>query len=329
MGVVLLTPQSMTDSDNCGKILPIVIKKIGKPVVAAFMGVKQVEEGVNNLVQNGVPNYAFPEDAVKSLAAATRLVETKAIAKREYVTYNDVDVAKANQIIAGYLGDQKEKYLTQADCRPLFECYKLPLLKSGIAKTADDAAKIVSDIGKKVVMKVMSADVVHKFDAGGVLLNIEGTDGANGAKTAYDKIYANIARNVPGAKIDGILIEEMAEKGVEVIVGCNRDGLGPLMMFGLGGTLVELLKDVSFRLAPMWKVTAEQMVREIKAFKVLDGYRGSPKCDINAVVDTILRMATLAVNHPEVAEFDINPLIVHPEGKGASVADSRVMLRKP
>jgi acetyltransferase len=325
MGVVLLTPQSMTDSDNCGKILPDVIKKIGKPVVAAFMGVKQVEEGVNHLVQNGVPNYAFPEDAVKSLATATRLVETKSIVKREYVEYNDIDVAKANKIIADYLGNQTEKYLTQADCRPLFECYKLPLLKSGIAKSADEAATIVSGIGKKVVMKVMSAEVVHKFDAGGVLLNIEGADGA---KTGYDKIYANIARNVPGAKIDGILIEEMAEKGVEVIVGCNRDGLGPLMMFGLGGTLVELLKDVSFRLAPMWKITAEQMVREIKAFKVLDGYRGTPKCDINAVVDTILRMATLAVNHPEVAEFDINPLIVHAEGKGASVADSRVMLRK-
>ncbi|MDR2706582.1 MAG: acetate--CoA ligase family protein [Planctomycetaceae bacterium] len=326
MGVVLLTPQSMTDSDNCGKILPNVIKKIGKPVVAAFMGVKQVEEGVNHLVQNGVPNYAFPEDAVKSLAAATRLVETKSIAKREYVEYKDVDVAKANKIIADYLGNQTEKYLTQADCRPLFECYKLPLLKSGIAKSADDAVKIVSGIGKKVVMKVMSAEVVHKFDAGGVLLNIEGADGA---KNGYDKIYANIAKNVPGAKIDGILIEEMAEKGVEVIVGCNRDGLGPLMMFGLGGTLVELLKDVSFRLAPMWKITAEQMVREIKAFKVLDGYRGTPKCDLNAVVDTILRMATLAVNHPEVAEFDVNPLIVHAEGKGASVADSRVMLRKP
>jgi acetyltransferase len=328
MGVVLLTPQSMTDSDNCGKILPDVIKKIGKPVVAAFMGVKQVEEGVNYLVKNGVPNYAFPEDAVKSLAAATRLVDTKSIAKREYVEYKDVDIANANKIIADYLGNQSEKYLTQADCRPLFECYKLPLLKSGIAQSADEAAKIVSGIGidKKVVMKVMSAEVVHKFDAGGVLLNIEGVDGA---KTCYDKIYANIAKNVPSAKIDGILIEEMAEKGVEVIVGCNRDGLGPLMMFGLGGTLVELLKDVSFRLAPMWKVTAEQMVREIKAFKVLDGYRGTPKCDLDAVVDTILRMAALAVNHPEVAEFDVNPLIVHAEGKGASVADSRVMLRKP
>ncbi|MDR3233856.1 MAG: acetate--CoA ligase family protein [Planctomycetaceae bacterium] len=325
LGVIVLTPQSMTDSDNCGKILPEVIKKIGKPVVGAFMGVKQVEEGVKNLVDQGVPNYAFPEDAVKSLAAAVRLVASKSISKREYAEYKDIDVAKANKIIADYLGSEKEKYLTQAECRALFECYKLPLLKSGVAKSADEAAKVVSGIGSKVVMKVMSSDVKHKFDAGGVLLNIEGADGA---KKGYEQIYANIAQNVPGAKIDSILIEQMADKGVEVIVGCSRGGLGPLMMFGLGGTLVELLKDVAFRLAPMWKVTAEEMVREIKAFKVLDGYRGTPKSDINAAVDTILRMSALAVNHPEVAEFDINPLIVHPEGKGASVADSRVMLRK-
>jgi acyl-CoA synthetase (NDP forming) len=183
----------------------------------------------------------------------------------------------------------------------------------------------VSSIGGKVVMKVMSADVKHKFDSGGVLLNIEGADGA---KQGYDKIYANIAKNEPNAKIDSILIEQMALEGEEVIVGCSRGGLGPLMMFGLGGTFVELIKDVQFRLAPMWKVTAEEMVRSIKAFKKLDGFRGTPKRDVNTVIDVILRMSAMVVNHPEVAEFDINPLIVHAEGKGASVADSRIMLRK-
>ncbi|MGL4594003.1 MAG: acetate--CoA ligase family protein [Thermoguttaceae bacterium] len=325
MGVVVLTPQSMTDTDKIGEIIPPIVKKCGKPVVGAFMGVAQVAEGVCNLIKGGVPNYAFPEDAVKALAASVRLAALKEQKDREYVTFNDCDVEKAKTIIAGFLGDAKEKYLTQADCRALFECYKLPLLKSGVAKSADEAASIVGSIGKKVVMKVMSADVVHKFDAGGVLLNI---DGAAAAKDGYAKIYANIDKNVPGAKIDGILIEEMADKGVEVIVGCNRDGLGPLMMFGLGGTLVELLKDVSFRLAPMWKVSTEQMIQEIKAFKVLDGYRGTPKCDLKSVAETIQRMAAMVVNHPEIAECDINPLIVHAEGKGCSVADSRVMLRR-
>jgi acetyltransferase len=327
MGVVVLTPQSMTDSDKCGEILPEVIKKIGKPTVGAFLGEELVSEGAGALVSQGVPNYSFPENAVKALGAAARLVEMKSINvnDRQYVNFTDIDVPKANEIISGFLRNENEKYLTQADCRALFECYKLPLLRSGIAKSVDEAAKIVEGIGSKVVMKVMSADVVHKFDAGGVLLNIEG---ANGAREGYEKIYANIAKNVPNAKIDAILIEEMAKEGEELIVGCNRDSLGALVMFGLGGTLVELLKDVSFRLAPMWKITAEQMVHEIKAFKVLDGYRGKPKRDIKAIIDVILRLSTMVVNHPEIAECDINPLIVHPESQGASVADSRVMLRK-
>jgi len=325
MGVVVLTPQSMTDTDKIGEVLPAIIKKHGKPVVGAFMGVAEVAEGVNNLIKGGVPNYAFPEDAVKALASYIKIADMKNLPRREYVEYKDCDVSKAQKIIADFLGGETEKYMTQADCRALFECYKLPLLKSGIAKSADEAAKIVKGIGAKVVMKVMSADVKHKFDAGGVLLNIEGEDGA---KAGYAKIYENIAKNEPGAKIDAILIEQMADKGVEVIVGCNRDGLGPLMMFGLGGTFVELFKDVSFRLAPLWKISVERIVEETKAFRVLSGFRGTEKCDLAKLQDTILRMSAMVANHPEIVECDINPLIVHTDGKGCSVADSRVMLRK-
>ena len=216
--------------------------------------------------------------------------------------------------------------MSQAECRPLFEFYGLPLLKSETVNSADEAAKVAADWGKPVVMKVMSSDVKHKFDAGGVLLSIEGADAA---RDGYNQIYANVEKAVPGAKIDSILVEEMAQKGVEVILGSSRNpGFGPLMMFGLGGTLVEVLKDVTFRLAPMWKVSAEKMVREIKAFAVLDGFRGTPKADLDSIIDTLLRLSALVCNHPEVAELDINPLIVHPVGEGSSVADSRVMLRK-
>ncbi|MDO5552183.1 MAG: acetate--CoA ligase family protein [Planctomycetia bacterium] len=326
MGMVILTPQSMTDVDKIGEVIPNVVKNCGKPVICSFMGAADVQKGVDNLLAGGVPNYSFPEAGIYALGEAVKLAEYQQLGGREYASLTDCDVEKAKQVINDFLGSDKEKYLTQADCRALFACYKLPLLASGIAKSADEAADIVAKIGTKVVMKVMSADVVHKFDAGGVLLNIEGADGA---RAGYAKIYENVAKSVPGAKIDGILIEQMAEKGVEVILGCNRDAsFGPLMMFGLGGTLVELLKDVSFRLAPMWRSSAEKMIREIKAFKVLDGYRGAPKCDLAAVEDTLLRFSTMMINHPEIAECDINPLIVHAEGKGCSVADSRVMLRR-
>ena len=153
--------------------------------------------------------------------------------------------------------------------------------------------------------------------------------GADEARAAYQKILKNVEKAVPGARIQGILMEEMAGKGAEVIVGASRDArFGPLMMFGLGGTLVEVLKDVSFRLAPMWRISAERMVREIRAFKVLDGFRGSPPSDTAAIVDTLLRLSTMVCNHPEISELDVNPLIVHANGQGCAVADSRVMLRQ-
>jgi acetyltransferase len=326
MGMVILTPQSMTDIEETAAIVPQAIKGINKPVVCSFMGVRDVAAGVKILRKNGVPNYPFPEDAIKSLASANRLVTVHEIPRRATPTFPDLDVTTARRIIAESLGDKSERYLTQSECRPILECYKLPLLKSDVAQSAEQAARIAAAFGTPVVMKVMSADVIHKFDAGGVLLNIRGADEA---QAAYDKIYRNVAAAVPGAKIQGILIEQMAPKGVEVILGASRDPrFGPLMMFGLGGTLVEVLKDVSFRLAPMWQISAERMVHQIHAYKMLDGFRGIPPCDVDSIIETLLRLSAMVCNHPEISEMDINPLIVHARGQGCSVADSRIMLRR-
>ncbi|HOA74108.1 MAG TPA: acetate--CoA ligase family protein [Phycisphaerae bacterium] len=325
MGIVILTPQSMTDVEDTAAVVPESIKGINKPVVCSFMGARDVAPGVAILRKAGVPNYPFPEDAVKSLAAASKLVDLMEIPRRELPKLERIDVEKARQVISQALDGQEQKYLTQAECRPILEAYGLPLLASGIATSPQEAADIVKRIGKPVVMKVMSADVVHKFDAGGVILNVNGPEEA---KATYDKILTNVQKAVPGAKIDGILIEEMARRGVEVILGASRDPrFGPLMMFGLGGTMVEVLKDVSFRLAPMWQISAERMVQQIRSFKVLDGFRGQPPADVPAIVDTLLRLSALVCNHPEVSELDINPLIVHAQGQGCSVADSRMMLR--
>jgi acetyltransferase len=326
MGMVILTPQSMTDIEETASVVPDAVHGIKKPVVCAFMGAKDVAPGVNILRKAGIPNYPFPEDAIRSLAAAERLVALHEIPRREMQIFQDLEVEKAKGLIAAALDGRDQRYLTQAECRPLLECYRLPLLRSAIVGTADEAGQVAASFGTPVVMKVMSADVVHKFDAGGVLLNIHG---AEEASAGYEKIVQNVTRAVPGARIQGILIEEMARKGVEVILGASRDArFGPLMMFGLGGTLVEVLKDVSFRLAPMWKISAERMVRQIRSFQVLDGFRGNPPADIAAIVDTLLRLSEMVCNHPEISELDINPLIVHAQGQGCSVADSRVMLRQ-
>lgn len=326
MGMVILTPQSMTDVAETAAVVPETIEGIDKPVVCSFMGAKDVAPGVEILRRAGVPNYPFPEDAVRALAAADRLVSLREIPRRNMPTFNDLAMDRARQIIADALDGKKERYLTQAECRPLLECYRLPLLKSRVVNNVDEAAAAAEEFQTPVVMKVMSEDVVHKYDAGGVILNVHGADEA---RAAYKKIYGNVERHVPGARIQGILVEQMAPRGVEVILGASRDPrFGPLMMFGLGGTLVEVLKDVSFRLAPMWQISAERMVRQIRSFTVLNGFRGNPPSDIDAIVDTLLRLSAMVINHPEISELDINPLIVHAAGQGCSVADSRVMLRR-
>jgi acetyltransferase len=325
-GIVILTPQSTTDIEDTAKVVPEAIEGIDKPVVCSFMGARDVAAGVEILRKAGVPNYSFPEDGVKSLAAADKLVALHDIPRREMPTYKDLDVDRAKGLISEALDSKREQYLTQAECRPLFECYNLPLLKSGVARSAQEAGEIARQLERPVVMKVMSPDVVHKFDAGGVILNVQG---AEQARKTYERIFENVLKAVPNANIEGILIEEMARDGVEVILGASRDPrFGPLMMFGLGGTMVEVLKDVSFRLAPMWKISAERMVRQIRSFKVLDGFRGNPPADVSSIVDTLLRLSTMVCNHPEISELDINPLIVHENSEGCSVADSRIMLRK-
>ena len=326
MGIVILTPQSMTDIEETAAVVPEATAGIDKPVVCSFMGAKDVAPGVAILRKAGVPNYAFPEDGVRALAAADRLIRLHEIPRRQMLDLTDIDPGKAEKIVAEALADCDKRYLTQAEARPLLQCYGLPLLKSATVTTADEAAAIAEQFDCPVVMKVMSADVVHKYDAGGVLLNVHG---AEEARAAFDKIHRNVLKAVPNAKIDGILVEQMAGKGVEVILGASRDArFGPLMMFGLGGTLVEVLKDVSFRLAPMWQISAERMIRQIRSFQVLDGFRGNPPSDVDAIVDTLLRLSAMVCNHPEISELDINPLIVHAKGEGCSVADSRVMLRR-
>ena len=179
-----------------------------------------------------------------------------------------------------------------------------------------------------MAMKICSPDIIHKFDAGGVRLKIKTIEQA---RDTFEEIMVTNARKFdPKAEIKGVLMEKMARSGVEVILGATRDPkFGPMVMFGLGGTLVEAIKDVSFRLAPMWEVSAEKMIEAIKAYQVLKGLRGLPPSDIESIKDCILRLSQLVSDHPQISELDINPLIVYPEGQGCVVADARILLEAP
>ena len=193
-------------------------------------------------------------------------------------------------------------------------------------KDPSEIEAAAEEIGFPVAMKIASPDIIHKFDAGGVELKIKTVERA---RKAFDTILANAKKFNPTAEIHGVLMEKMARGGVEVILGATRDPrFGPICMFGLGGTFVETLKDVTFRLAPMWEISAEIMIESIRAYKVLRGVRGTPPSDVDAIKDCILRLSQMVSDHREIAELDINPMIVYPEGEGCVVADSRILLTR-
>ena len=322
--IVLLTPQAMTDILETARIVPSVARDTDKPILCSFMGIVDVSEGVAHLEANGIPNYVFPEAASRAMAAMVRFGKRLSVGNRVLPKLS-CNRSRAVDFIRARLNGAPRCYLPEKEAAELLACYDLPLLPSRLVTSPGDIADASAHMRFPVAMKVVSKDIVHKVDAGGVRLNIAD---AVQAGEAYHQIMAQCRRFNPDAHIQGVLMQEMAGKGVEVIIGCARDPkFGPIVMFGLGGTLVEALKDVTFRLAPMRIASAENMIRSIKAFSVLQGIRGNPPSDLEAIKACILRVSTLVAQHPEISELDINPLIVYPEGKGAVVADCRILLQ--
>ena len=321
--IVLLTPQAMTDILETAQIVPNVAKQTDKPILCSFMGIVDVSEGVAHLESHGIPNYVFPESASRTMAAMVRFGERLNVGNRVPADYA-VQRDKVSRLIDAKLNGNLSCYLPEREATELLGYYGLPLLNSRLVSGSTQIAAAMGAMRAPVAMKIVSKDIVHKVDAGGVKLNITDTEQA---QRAFEEIVANGLRFNADARIDGVLMQEMAGKGVEVIIGCARDPkFGPIVMFGLGGTLVEALKDVTFRLAPMYVASAENMIRSIKTFNILQGVRGNPPSDLAAIRECILRVSALVADHPEIGELDINPLIVYPEGQGAVVADCRIML---
>jgi len=193
-----------------------------------------------------------------------------------------------------------------------------------MAKTAEEAAKFSEEIGYPTVLKIVSPDVLHKFDVGGVILNV---NSRKEARLAYNKIIENVRKNRTDARINGILIQEMAPSSTEVIIGAIKDSqFGPTLMFGFGGIFVEVMKDVAFRIAPIIEEDAKEMITEIKAYPILRGYRGQPPADIDTIVKILVNMSKLIMDYQEIKELDLNPVIVYE--KGAKTVDARIILEQ-
>ncbi|MEI8172156.1 MAG: acetate--CoA ligase family protein [Deltaproteobacteria bacterium] len=319
--LVILTPQSMTNALATAEAIVRVARDSRKPILCCFMGIIDVSAGVKYLQGYGYPVYRFPENAAKAFGVLYKYARWL---HREHLSQFELthDRERADRVIAQYLATGKT-FLGEMDCSELLNCYGFHVLASQLAKSEDEAAEIAVNIAFPVVMKIVSPQIMHKSDAGGVVVGIKNKEDA---KTAFREIIEGANKFNPDAVIDGVMVEKMANRGEEVILGMSRTSYGPLLMFGLGGIFVEVFQDVVFRLGAIGRNEAHRMIREIKGYRLLDGFRGRPKADIEALEKAIVILSDMAANHPEIKEMDINPLLVHPEGGGATVADCRIIL---
>ncbi|MBU1343464.1 MAG: acetate--CoA ligase family protein [Proteobacteria bacterium] len=322
--LIILTPQSMTDAIGTAEAIVSIAKNSIKPIVCSFMGVVDVSDGVKLLQQHKIPVYQFPESAARSLGALRKGVKwlSRKILPQFDLVY---DVEKANKIIDGCMKTGKT-VLGELDGSELLQCYGFKTLPMALAVNKKQALQVADQMGYPVVMKIVSPDILHKTDAGGVVVGVK--DG-RGVENAFEIIMEKSKAYNPDAQIEGILIQKMAPKGKEVILGLSKDPVfGHAVMFGLGGIFVEVYKDVVFRLSPMGRNVARRMVKSIKGYPILKGWRGEKPSDIETIEKHIISLKAMADNHPMIKELDINPLFVHEEGQGATVADIIIRLEK-
>ncbi|MCL6639723.1 MAG: acetate--CoA ligase family protein [Firmicutes bacterium] len=214
--------------------------------------------------------------------------------------------------------------LSESQAKEILKAYGIPATRQFPAKSPEEAVQRALTLGFPVALKIDSPDIPHKTEAGGVVLDI---DSPEKVREAFNSVTAGARKYKPDARVNGVLVQEMLEKGTEVITGISRDAsFGPVIMFGLGGIFVEALEDVSLRVAPLNEGDAREMVREIKGHKVLSGARGNPPADEEAVVDILLKLSELATDFPQIAELDLNPLLVYEKGRGACAADALIII---
>jgi acyl-CoA synthetase (NDP forming) len=234
----------------------------------------------------------------------------------------DVVTLNKTALIISQARREGRKALLETEAKTICMEYQIPVTPFKLAKHEDEAAEFAQQIGFPVVLKIVSPDVIHKSDAGGVILNLRN---ATEVKSAYQKILDSVKKYSPTAKITGVMVQEMAPQSTEVIVGAIKDSqFGQTLMFGLGGIFVELLKDVTFRVAPIEREDAREMVTKVKAYPLLTGYRNTPPADVDAIINVLLNTSKLVMDYPEIKELDLNPIMAYE--KGVKTVDARIIL---
>ncbi|MBT3200078.1 MAG: CoA-binding protein [Phycisphaerales bacterium] len=323
--IVVLTPQAMTDCDETARaILRAAEKAPGKTILASFLGGAKIDDAIGLLRRGGVPQYDSPESAVTTLRVMNDYVAWRQRPKR-VVKLFPVNRRKVEQIVERHIR-RNVREIGERESKEMLEAYGFATPKDMIATSVDQAANIAEQLGYPLVMKIWSPDIIHKSDIGGVRV---GLNNSQQVVDAYELMMHRVSKKMPDAEIHGVLLQEMCKDGMEVILGMHRDpNFGPMLMFGMGGVTVEVLKDVSFCLAPVTSQEAYDMLARTKAYQLLEGVRGREGVDIGAIAEGIQRLSQLVTAFPDIQEMDINPFVVGPEGTIPVAVDARISVEK-
>jgi len=325
---VLYCETAMTDPMEIAKGIKSAVDRSGvtdKPISVSFVGGEESEAAMQWLLEKGIPAYDAPDVAIDALAALRDYAKSRKIADTSFERYDDVDEKKARAVIADVRAHCCRN-MTEVEAKAIFNAYGLPVAETELSVDEDHAVELAEKIGYPVVMKIMSPDILHKSDAGGVEVDINSEDEV---REAFKKILGNAKAYDADADIHGIAVQAMAPWGTEVILGSVDDPtFGPTVMFGLGGIFVEILKDVTFRVAPVTPQRALEMLDDINGAPILKGARGEEPRDRQALAEVLSRYSQMIYDlEDEIAESDANPVLVYEEGKGVTVVDARIILK--
>jgi acetyl coenzyme A synthetase (ADP forming)-like protein len=322
--IVISTPQLMTNLAAIASTVAEVAPAYHKPTLVCQMALGEIEETLAIWSKARLPHYHFPEEAARGMGAMARYAANIHRDRYDVKTFDDVDRAKV-QAVLDRVKAAGRKFVLEPEAHEIFQACGFPGVPFFWAHDADQAVSAAEDMGHPVALKIVSPDVIHKLDVGGVKLNL-----ANGGEVrrAYQEIRDSVARAHPDADIQGLMVQKMMPKGRETILGMSRDPhFGPLLMFGLGGTFVEVFRDVNFQLAPISEDWALKMIQGLKGYRTLTGFRGETPADLTAIVESLERLSQMVLDFSELKELDINPFMVFEEGNGAAVLDARIFLR--
>lgn len=292
------------------------------PVLVCWMGEDERTAGQDELARLNIPTYPFPETPALVLSKAAAYAEWRAQPPGLIPDFDDLDLEPARRSCRHVVEERKGGWLSADEAKEVLTAARLPLAPGGLARTMDEAASLARQVGFPVAVKLASRTLVHKTEVGGVQLDLRNGDAV---RRAFAQIRDRLAMDNRLDAMEGVIVQPMVSEGVELMVGVTQDPLfGPLIAFGLGGVHVEILRDVCFRVAPLTDRDASEMVRSIRGFPLLEGYRGHPPADLEVLEEILLRVSRLVEEIPEITELDLNPLFAMPPGQGCLIVDARI-----